>query len=706
MIDVMSAAKRSSKPTLVRDWHLLVCLFALAFVVRLIYVSELRTAPFFNHPIGDSKIYCERAMEIAAGDIVGRDAYFHSSPFYPYFLAGIFKIFGFNLFVVRLIQILIGSLNCVLIFQLTRKLAGKRRGPPVLAGLFAALYGTFVFFDADLLMIPLVLFFTNLSLLMLVSADDRLKSKTASVGGKSADGQPGGGTTALGLFFVAGVSLGLAGLGKPNVLMFAPFGLLWIFTGLHKRFDAARWRAGLLFAVGAMIAVAPITIRNYIVSKDLVLVSSNAGVNFYIGNNPDATGIFLLPPSSGLDNARLYVSSRETARAATGREDIKPSRVSRYWMGRGVDFVKSEPVKALALVGRKFLLFWNHYEIPNHHNKYFVEINYTPFLAYLGVGFWLVTPLAIAGFLLLLTFGGPSRARRLYITFVLVYMASLMPFFVTARYRLPVVPFLIVFAALGVFYLYDLIRRRSYRWLAAALGTAAAAAIVVGWFIVDYDFGFSHTVMGTAYSELATREPEHAADHITKAIIEYKKALEIRPLSVDAHYNLGVAYQRIGYFSGAVTELEAAVALKPGHAYAAKALSESRVVLADGGDRVTAKAIPKTPFETALELTTRRMSAAAEAQYNKVLEQDPHHPGAYSQLGAVHYEKRDFKTAIGYFKKGLKYSPGHFVLNNNIAGAYYQTGDYGRARKHWRKCLESQPDNSSVLKQLRMIENK
>ena len=72
----------------------------------------------------------------------------------------------------------------------------------------------------------------------------------------------------------------------------------------------------------------------------------------------------------------------------------------------------------------------------------------------------------------------------------------------------------------------------------------------------------------------------------------------------------------------------------------------------------------------------------------------------------MYYEKRDFKTAIGYFKKGLKYNPGHFVLNNNIAGAYYQTGDYARARKHWERCLESQPDNFNVLKQIRLLGKK
>jgi tetratricopeptide (TPR) repeat protein len=713
MIDRMSAKNRRSGMVRITHWHLVGAVFALAFAVRLVHVIELRSAPFFDHPVGDSRIYRDRAVEIAGGDILGRDAYFHSSPFYPYFLSGIFKVFGENLFLVRLIQILIGSLNCVLIYQLTRKLSGDRRGPPALAGALAALYGTLVFFDGDLLMIPLVLFFTCLSILALVMAGERRGAlAVAGSDGQSAparSGSTGRSSRRLTpgvLFLMAGASLGLAGLGKPNVLLFAPFALAWIVTQPHAGRAAGRWRAGLLFAAGAIAAVAPITARNYIVSKDLVLVSSNAGVNFYIGNNEAATGIFFLPPGSGLDNARLYVSSRRAAEAATGRENLKPSDVSGYWAREGFSYVKQEPAAAAALLARKFLLFWNHYEIPNHHNKAFIETYFAPTLRYLAVGFWIVAPLAIAGIILLFCGTAPRRTRNLYVTFVLVYMASLMPFFVTARYRLPVVPLLIVFAALGVFGLYDAVKKKRYRRLGAALAGAAVTGIVVGWFIVDYDFAFSHTVMGTAYSELATEDPDRAGEHITKAIIEYKKALEIRPLSVDAHYNLGVAYQRIGHHSGAVKELEAAAALRPDHAYASKALEESRAALAASGDKVKAAAIPKTPFETALELLNRRMPAAAEAQYKKVLREDPHHPGAYSQLGAMHYEKRDFKTAIGYFKKGLKYHPDHFVLNNNIAGAYYQSGNYAKAREHWEKCLETKPGDPSVVKQLRMIEGR
>ncbi len=653
-------------------------IFLLALLVRLVYLTELREAPFFHHPVGDSEIYHNRAVGIAGGDLIGREAYFHSSPFYPYFLGLLYRLFGVHFTFTRFIQFLIGSLNCVLIYLLARRLNGGDKATAFLAGLFAAFCGIFAFFDGDLLMITLVLCFTMASVLLLL--------------------KPSGG-----LYFLSGLFLGFAGLGKPNVLLFAPFALIWMFTRFEKTFEWKRWRSGLLFTLGCCLAVFPITLRNYVVSKDFVLVSSNAGVNLYIGNNEEATGIFFLPHESGLENTHLYLSSRASAEEATGMENMKPSQVSRYWTSEATRFMSERPKDALKLLWRKFLLFWNHYEIPNHHNFYYIRLHYGDTLKRLFVSFTLVAPLALVGILGCFRRRATSPAFRLYLGFVLVYMVSLLPFFITARYRLPAVPFLVVFAALGAREFLDLARSRRFKRLGVSLVVGLAVLGIVRLPLMEFDFGFTHTVMGTAYSDLATVDRQRAADHIRNAIIEYKKALEIRPLSVDAYYNLGVAYQRIGYYSGAIKVLEAAVGLKPNHQYAGKALKECREAFEAGGDRLPAEAIPKSPFEKALDQTQKGNILVARTFYERVIEKDPHHADAYSQLGAIYFEKQDYASAIKIFKKGLRRQPDHFVLNNNIAGAYYRKGDFKMAKKYWERCLEIKPGEESVIKQLRMI---
>jgi Tfp pilus assembly protein PilF len=370
-----------------------------------------------------------------------------------------------------------------------------------------------------------------------------------------------------------------------------------------------------------------------------------------------------------------------------------------------LDFFERQPGEAASLMLRKFRLFWNHYEIPNHHNKYFVTINYTAFLKILVVGFKLIAPLAVMGIVLAVMTLSSSAVVRLYIGFVLVYMASLIPFFITARYRLPVVPFLVVFAAVGIWKMADVLQKKRWRHAGIAAGAGAAAALFVTWPMMDYDFGFNHTVIGTVYSDRATEDPENAVEHVEKAIVEYKTALELRPLSVDAHYNLGVTYQRIGYFSGAVEELEVTVRLQPTHAYAAKALVEARASLEETGDRIDRSAIPRTMFERGVDYTNRKQTDQARLMYAQVLKMDPHHAGAWSQMGAIYFDEGNYRKAILTFKKGLKYKRDHFVLNNNIAGAYFKTGNTKRARRHWEKCLEIDPDNESVRRQLRLIDN-
>jgi tetratricopeptide (TPR) repeat protein len=649
--------------------------FLAALVLRLVHVNDLQSAPFFHYPIGDSGLYHERALDIAAGDLIGDEAYWHSSPFYPYFLAAIYLVAGPDLLIVRVVQALVGSLNCVVILLLTRVLVGDRRGPPLIAGLTAAAYGTFVFFDGDILMIPLVLLFSSTCVLLLVSG----------IGLRRA--------------FLAGVLLGLAGLGKPNVLLFAPVAVLWILTELRRSVNWRNWRPALLFAAGAMLAVFPITMRNYVVSNDFVLVSSNAGVNLFIGNNSRAQGVFRLPPDSGLDNKRLYLSSREVAEAATGAGRLKPSEVSAYWTQRALEDILDQREAWLALMWQKFRLAWNAYEIPNHHDKYFIAINFSPILNKLAIGFWLVAPLAVVG-VLIRARREASSARRLYLAFALTYLLSLLPFFVTARYRLPIVPFLIVFASVGVCGLWDLMRRHEYRRLLVVSAAGTLSAVFVNWPLMSFPFFSSHRWMASSYAHLATMDRENEETHLHRAILEIKKALELRPKAAAMHYNLGSIYVRIGHYSGAAAQLERALALQPGLPNAASALRDVQTALTKPGDRTGQASIPQTPFEAGVSAASKGDLTAARRHFEAAIRSDPHHAAAHGQLGALYLARGDNRAAARWFERGLEYSPSDFALNNGAAEAHHRMGNVETALRYWNKCLRIDPGNDEVTRQI------
>ena len=85
----------------------------LAIVLRMVYLYEIHDNPFFHHLIIDESSYDQWAQRIAAGEWLGKEI-FYQDPLYPYFLGTIYSIIGRDLVWVRVIQLFIGSLTCVL----------------------------------------------------------------------------------------------------------------------------------------------------------------------------------------------------------------------------------------------------------------------------------------------------------------------------------------------------------------------------------------------------------------------------------------------------------------------------------------------------------------------------------------------------------------------------------------------------------------
>jgi len=99
-----------------KDGNFLIFIFVFSFILRLIYLLEIKDNPHFYNLTLDPLYHDSWAKQVAGGDWIGNQVFFRA-PFYPYFLAVLYKIFGHHLFLVRLIQHLIGSLSVVLIFS-------------------------------------------------------------------------------------------------------------------------------------------------------------------------------------------------------------------------------------------------------------------------------------------------------------------------------------------------------------------------------------------------------------------------------------------------------------------------------------------------------------------------------------------------------------------------------------------------------------
>ena len=515
----------------IAPWFWIVVLLALA--IRIIYLLQLSQNPIFDSPILDEKIHHEWASLSAAGEDWSVDpgtgeaiAYFRA-PLYIWFLAGVYKIFGIDPgFAPRLIQSLVGALGCGLLLLLGARLFNRTVG--ILAGLAAALNWILVFFDNELLIVPLIVFLDIAFVLLLVIAAEKRRWP---------------------LWAAAGLLMGLSAIARPNILLFAPPLCVWILL-LARRSSGARrtyagWKGGVghacAFGLALLVPILPITARNLVVGDDTVLIASQGGVNFYIGNNPDTDGVTAVVPGTSNNWWEAYFATHAMAERALGHKP-KPSEVSRFFFDKGLQFWIDDPKLAAYSLMMKLRYFFCRQEYANNKCIYTFTEEFTPVTAWLPLGFWIVAPLGLLGlFISLFARGSVAPGRggeapgmlRLFPLwgFILFYTLSVVIFFITARFRVPVVPFLIIYAAFGIQWFARKIAERAYRAVAGA-GVALAALICFVLYVPGPGFCRTYKVTEDFFCTVATEL--HAQGEWEKTIEYADKTLKAARISLNS----------------------------------------------------------------------------------------------------------------------------------------------------------------------------
>ena len=481
-----------------------------ALAIKLAYL-------FFAYPevssVGDLSIdalyHYNWAQSIVSGDIFVNAPYFRA-PLYPFMLAGLLKISGGSLIFVRVIQMLLGCLMLVIVYRLTEKIFNRLAA--TLAVLLLSLYPITSYFEGELLLDSL---FALLALLSFYFLLVRRKGKDRPI--------------ASGVFFA------LAALTRPTILVFLPIAAGYYY--LHKRKNAerkTRLRTAGLFVAVVIALLVPVTIVNYVHSGQIILVSYQGGVNFYIGNNPHADGLSSnLPPFGGdwtLDDAR-YAAVSETGRNLTYND------LSSYWYRKGLSFAVSHPAAFGALMVKKIYYLFSGHEISD--NRPLDEAVFANrLLRLLPVRL----PLIVAAAVLPLFLVRRHRNRFLFLYgIVAVYGLTIAAFFVNSRFRLPLVPLLAILAGIGLASLYDVIRRRAWnRRVAIALMTAVAVFVLVtlnlyGGTLVNA--GQALFLRGNA----SLRQGDYSA-----AAARFDSLSQMTPYVDNSFLNLGIAFLKLG----------------------------------------------------------------------------------------------------------------------------------------------------------------
>ena len=584
-------------------------IFILALFVRFVYLIQLKSSlPFFSAPILDELYHDTWAQQIASGNWVGTEPFFRA-PLYVYLLALTYEIFGHNLFLPRLFQIILGSLSCVLIFFIAKKLFNRSVG--ILSGVTASLYAMLIFYDAQLLITSLIVFLDLVVIALLLRASEKPKPLN---------------------WLLCGAVLGLSAIARPNILVFVPFILIWVFFQFRNKFPIKtiliRW---VVLCLGVLLMIAPVTLRNYLVGNDLVLIAWQGGYNFYLGNNPGATGWSATAPQidkgwwGGYEDA-IRLAEEET------KTKLKPSQISDFWYKKGADFIVSQPLNWLKLMGRKMIYFWKGFEIGNNQNIYLYKRFSSFFNSLLGkfivyFPFGLVGPLSIMGLLICLK---DLRKYLLVYLFILSYSASIIIFFVCSRYRMPVIPFLIIFNSFFIWWLCQKIRKKSIRPIVICLVSVVILSMVFNTRlenVVGDQSSFDHYTLGVTYSELGK---------VDLAIEEFKASLKSNPDFVHSRNNLGYIYLQLG---------------KP---------------------------------ELAIE------------EFKEAILSDPYFYKPYYNLAILHHQKLDLDEAIEYYLMTIRLNTRYELAYLNLGKAYYQKGLVGKAKEEWKRVLELNPHNKEA----------
>jgi hypothetical protein len=648
------------------------CLLLIGFPlgVRLLCLAELQRNPYFRVPLVDALTNHRAAASLAAGTFRLVEP-FWQPPFYQYFLGFLYKLMGPSPLGARLVQALLGSISCWLLYRVTDRLVGRPAAWTAWA--CAALCGPLIFFDLQLLNAGLAAF------LLLLSVE---RMTAASAESRAAWG-------------VAGAAVGLACITVATCLPVLAWMTGWLWWQLRGRTAPAganrparlgpgrtAGRPLALFLACALVPIMVVAAANFAVSHEPILISYNGGINYWIGNNPDYDRTVAIRPGRSWDS----LIAQTTAAGVTGA-----AGTSSYWLRRSLAWQRAHPGAWLRLLARKTQLYLRGDEIPRNTQIYPFRTGSLVLRCLLwvhGLAFplGLILPLAAAG---LVSWGTGARRTGgegglgLIAGIILIWSLTIVTFFIASRYRLPAVPYLILFAALGVVRWRDAIRRRAYRTLILPGVVLIAFGILCNGALPTPPRQFD----SDTYVDLGVTEQDQG--RTDEAVGQYELALKLRPDNPEAANNLGC------------------ILLARGRLGEAEPLFR-RVLDAYPGD-------PMALLNLGAIYYQRREPYPAGHCARLVIESNPSYPNAASYLHAAEAMAGQLEAArlqsdpeifLDQLLQLLAESPTNDFLFERLKALLEQRGDAPRARRMVETKLAVAPTDPGLLQLKARVSNR
>ncbi|MBZ0178521.1 MAG: tetratricopeptide repeat protein [Melioribacteraceae bacterium] len=566
-----------------------------ALALRVYYVFEVFNTPFLKHLFSDPAIYSQWAKDLVANGFIG-DSVFFMAPLYPYTLAVFYSLFGESNLPVLLFQSLVSTFTILLIYLAARNSFSKFTA--IAAAIIAVFYSQFIFYSGLVLSETLQIFFLTLLIYLLSKKDEFYLTDK---------------------WMMIGLFLGFSLLIRGNIILIF-FGIvLWMISRRRsdKKFKSIFVKSLVNLTIGTASLVLFAAVHNYIIGNDFVLLTSNGGINFYIGNNEKAQGVFVTPTEFDYSSD---MTGEKYAEQQTG-SDLAPSEVSSYWYDKSFNYIFNNPGDEILLILKKFLLFWGENE-----NSQSSVINYDYFknhyshLLQLPFFNWLfISSLAVFG----LFFYRKNREHNgLYYVVLAMYVFATIIFFVNGRYRLGITPLVIIFAAFGIEQLIASLKDLNFSAIKIPI-TILMSFFIVYYLILDKP-EFTEYDAYLYLGDIAFEEKNY-----DEAIEQYNRSLFFRDYYM-TYMNIGNAFALKKDFRNAISSFTKAINRNPADVKAHFNLGFAYTQIGE--------------FEHALN------------SYQRAIELDPTFAGAYRNSGIIHYVSENYEEALYYFEKFLSLS--------------------------------------------------
>lgn len=439
------------------------------FVLRLWALVRLTHSSLLLPIRGDMHFYNDWARAILHGQFAQHLA-FYGLPGYAYLLAFLYKLFGENPFVPGVLQAGLDAGTAAVIYRICLRIFASvrstsstsnlaHRANARLIGLFAA-FGWALCAPAEaysIVVMPTAWFVLLFWFVVWRVVRNDEAPNVAEC------------------FFVA-LLIGIMATAVATILAVVP--LLFGALLLGSENGRQRWRILIarcaFLLAGLTLGTSPCWIHNYFIAKDPVVLSAHSGINFWIGNNPEANGYPRFPPGLRAGQAAMLQDSIAQAEVAAGRS-LKHAEVSAHWSGKAKMYVANHFGDWLKLDARKLRNFWSAFQ----YDDLSIITNLREQSVILpGLSFGIVAALAIPG--IFLGYRLAPRSRWV-LGAILLSMLTLLGVFITERYRLVAVPGLLIFAAFGLSMLWQAVAARDLKAAAIYLILLVPSTMLVAW---------------------------------------------------------------------------------------------------------------------------------------------------------------------------------------------------------------------------------